>query len=95
MHIFKCLAYVYIPSEEWSKLDSKSNECIFLKFKKGVKWYMFRDPVPKRMVISMDVVFGETSMINTFRKEEESHLEGSRGDINRLVVQVELDDVEF
>ena len=39
MRIFGCPAYVHIPSEERSKLDSKSKKCIFLGFKKGVKWY--------------------------------------------------------
>ena len=45
MRIFGCLAYVHIPIEERSKLDSKSKKCIFLGFEKGVKGYKLWDTV--------------------------------------------------
>ena len=94
MRIFGCPAYVHIPIEERSKLDSKSKKCIFLGFEKGVKGYKLWDPVAQKVVISGDVVFDEKSMIKDFRKEEESQEKGSSGDSNRSVVQVELDEVE-
>ena len=72
IRIFGCLAYMHIPSEERSKLDSKSKKGIFLGFKKGVKGCKLWDPVVEKVVISRDVVFNEKSMIKAFRKEDES-----------------------
>ncbi|KAE8715745.1 hypothetical protein F3Y22_tig00110160pilonHSYRG00324 [Hibiscus syriacus] len=46
-----------------SKLDAKSNECIFLGYKKGVKGFKFSDPVAKKIVINRDVVFYEHPML--------------------------------
>jgi len=63
MRIFGCPAYVHIPIEERSKLNSKSKKCIFLRFEKGVKGYKLWDPVAQKVVISRDVVFDENSMI--------------------------------
>ncbi|KAL0415707.1 UNVERIFIED_CONTAM: Retrovirus-related Pol polyprotein from transposon TNT 1-94 [Sesamum latifolium] len=41
LRIFGCPAYVHVPSDERSKLDPKSKQCIFLGYKKGVKSYKF------------------------------------------------------
>ena len=54
------------------------------------KW----DLVAQKVVISRDVVFDEKSMIKDFRKEEKSQEKGSSSENNRLVVQVELNEVE-
>ncbi|KAE8681218.1 Indole-3-acetic acid inducible 11, putative isoform 1 [Hibiscus syriacus] len=35
LRIFGCPAYVHVPADERSKLDAKSNECIFLGYKKA------------------------------------------------------------
>lgn len=37
--LFGCPTYMHIPSEERSKLDSKSRQCIFLGYGKRVKGY--------------------------------------------------------
>ena len=37
LRIFGCPANVHIPSEEWSKLDPKSRQCVFLGYGKGLK----------------------------------------------------------
>ena len=94
MRIFGCPAYIHIPIDERSKLDSKSKKCIFLGFKKGVKCYKLWDPMAQNVVISRDVVFDKKSMIKAFRKKEESQEKGNSSDNNKLVVQVELDEVE-
>ena len=41
LRVFGCLAYVHIPSEEQSKLDSKSRQCVFIGYGKRVKGYKF------------------------------------------------------
>jgi hypothetical protein len=37
LRVFGCPAYVHVPSEERSKLDPKSRQCIFLMYEKWVK----------------------------------------------------------
>ena len=34
--VFGCPAYMHIPSEERSKLDPESRQCVFLRYGKGV-----------------------------------------------------------
>ena len=34
LRVFGCLTYVHIPSEERSKLNSKSRQCVFLGYRK-------------------------------------------------------------
>ncbi|KAL0426860.1 UNVERIFIED_CONTAM: Retrovirus-related Pol polyprotein from transposon TNT 1-94 [Sesamum latifolium] len=63
LRTFGCLAYVHVPSDERSKLDPKSKQCIFLGYKKGVKGYKFWDPVARKMVVSRDAVFDEQFML--------------------------------
>jgi hypothetical protein len=41
LRVIGCPAYVHILSEERSKLDPKSRQCIFHGYGKGVKGYMF------------------------------------------------------
>uniref|UniRef100_A0A2N9F9A0 CCHC-type domain-containing protein n=1 Tax=Fagus sylvatica TaxID=28930 RepID=A0A2N9F9A0_FAGSY len=93
IRIFGCLAYVHISGEDKSKLDPKSKKCIFLGFKKGVKGYKLWDPVAQKVVISRDVVFDKKSMTKAF-KEEKSQAVESINNIDRLMVQVELDELE-
>jgi len=92
--IFGCPAYVHIPSEERSKLDSKSKKCIFIGFKKEVKGYKLWDLVLEKVVISRDVVFDEKSMLKAFKKEDESQVVGSCSYSGKSIVQVDLDEVE-
>ena len=58
--MYGCQAFVHVPKEKRSKLDSKSQECIFLGY--GEDKYGFRlwDPIAKNIVRSQDVVFNET-----------------------------------
>jgi hypothetical protein len=40
LRVFGCRAFVHIPNDERSKLDSKINECIFLGYENGEFGYM-------------------------------------------------------
>ena len=62
---------MHISSDERSKLDPKSKKCIFIGYVKGVKRYKFWDPVAKKMVINMDVVFDEQFML---QQKDKSHV---------------------
>ena len=39
LRVFGCDAYVHIPMEKRTKLDNKSERCIFIRYKAGLKGY--------------------------------------------------------
>ena len=47
-------------------------KCIFLGYKSGVKGYKLWCPETKKLVISKDVIFNETSMIHVLAPRESS-----------------------
>ena len=47
-------------------------KCIFLGYKYGVKGYKLWCPETKKLVISRDVIFDETSMIQALAPKESS-----------------------
>ena len=57
--IFGCDAYVHVPKEKRTKLDSKSKKCIFIGYKDGLKGYKLWNPVTRKVVYIPDVVFRE------------------------------------
>ncbi|KAL0387501.1 UNVERIFIED_CONTAM: Retrovirus-related Pol polyprotein from transposon TNT 1-94 [Sesamum radiatum] len=85
LRIFGCSAYVHVPSDERSKLDPKSKQCIFLGYKKGVKSYKFWDPVARKMVISRDTEFDEQSMLQ--QHQNEMSKVGSSSDTLQMVLE--------
>ena len=89
LRVFSCPAYVHIPSEEQSKLDLKSKQCIFLGYGKGVKCYKFWDPTANKAVINRDVVFDENSMLKSTQGKEQQVPESRSSD--KQVVKVELE----
>ena len=58
--MYGCQAFVHVPKEKRSKLDSKSQECIFLGYGEDQYGFQLWDPVAKKIVRSRDVVFNET-----------------------------------
>eukprot|EP00253_Pinus_taeda_P016903 PITA_16903 len=59
LRVFGCDAYVHVPKEKLTKLDSKSKKCIFIGYKDGLKGYKLWNPVIRKVVYSRDVVFRE------------------------------------
>jgi len=59
MRVFGCDAYVHVPKEKRTKLDSKSEKCIFIWYKDGLKCYKIWNPVTRKVVYNQDVVFRE------------------------------------
>jgi hypothetical protein len=59
LRVFGCDAYVHVPKEKRTKLDSKSEKCIFIGYKDGLKGYELWNPVARKVVYSRDVVFRE------------------------------------
>jgi len=59
LRVSKCDAYVHVPKEKRTKLDSKSEKCIFFRYKDNLKGYKLWNPVTRKVVYSQDVVFRE------------------------------------
>ena len=70
LKVFGCSANVHVSSEERSKLDAKSRQCIFLGYPKGVKRFKLWDPNANKVVISRDVIFDEKSMLQSTQEKE-------------------------
>lgn len=47
LRVFGCRAFVHIPKDERSKLDSKTKECIFLSYENDKFGYKLWDPIEK------------------------------------------------
>ncbi|KAL0453639.1 UNVERIFIED_CONTAM: Retrovirus-related Pol polyprotein from transposon TNT 1-94 [Sesamum latifolium] len=86
LRIFGCPAYVHVPSDERSKLDLKSKQCIFLGYKKGVKGYKFWDPVARKMVVSRDAVFDEQFML----QQHQDKMPKDSSSLDTLQMELEL-----
>eukprot|EP00253_Pinus_taeda_P020668 PITA_20668 len=59
LRVSGCDAYVYVPKEKRTKLDSKYEKCIFIGYKDGLKGYKLWNQVTKKVVYNRDVVFRE------------------------------------
>ena len=59
LRIFGCVCYVHIPSELRSKLDAKSEKCVFVGYSLEQKGYRCYNPITKELRVSRDVVFDE------------------------------------
>ena len=70
LKVFRCKAFVYVPKEQRSKLDSKSTPCIFVGYEDAEFGYKLWDPKEKKMIKSQDVVFYENENLADFEKIE-------------------------
>eukprot|EP00253_Pinus_taeda_P028404 PITA_28404 len=59
LRVFGCDAYVHVPKEKRTKLDSKYEKCIFIRYKDGLKGYKLWNLVTWKVVYNQDVVFRE------------------------------------
>jgi len=63
LRVFGCDAYVHVPKEKRTKLDSKSEKCIFIGYKYGLRGYKLWNPVTRKVVYNRDVVFREVKVV--------------------------------
>eukprot|EP00253_Pinus_taeda_P014659 PITA_14659 len=63
LRVFGCDAYVHGPKEKRTKLDCKSEKCIFIGYKDGLKGYKIWNPVTRKVVYNPDVVFKEVKYV--------------------------------
>lgn len=93
LRIFGCPAYVHVQSEQRSKLDSKSKQCIFLGYEKGVKGFKLWDPTSHKVVLSRDVVLDESHMMKSINMQDD-RMQVYESDRERSSIQVELNESE-
>ena len=60
LRVFGCLAWVHILKRRRHKLEPKSQDMIFVRYKPGSKGYQFWDAAHRHFKISCDVKFEET-----------------------------------
>ena len=61
MKVFGCAAHVHVPSVKRSKLDARSEQCIFVGYCSERKAYRLFNPGTRKIVFSRDVEFDESS----------------------------------
>ena len=74
LRAFGCDAYVHIPKEKRGKLDNKSERCIFIRYKDGLKGYNLWNPETRKVVYNRNVVFREVKYVvkhEVLQKEHE------------------------
>jgi hypothetical protein len=76
LKVFGCKAFVHIPQDGRSKLDSKTRQCIFLGYGGDQFGNKLFDPIARKVVRSRGVVFVEDQMfediVKTKKKVSES-----------------------
>eukprot|EP00253_Pinus_taeda_P033408 PITA_33408 len=59
MRVFGCDAYVHVPKEKRTKLESKFEKCIFIGYMDCLKGYKLWNLITRKVVYNRDVVFRE------------------------------------
>jgi transposase InsO family protein len=59
LKVFGCITYVHIPDEKRSKLDPKTEKCIFIGYSLEQKGYRCFNPSTRKLQVSRNVVFDE------------------------------------
>ena len=67
---FGCLAYMHVPKDHRSKLDSKSKACIFMGYSGHEFGYRLWDLVNKKVLRSRDIVFLEDKTIEDWKQQK-------------------------
>ncbi len=60
--IFGCSAFVHIPQVSRTKLDPKSERCVFVGYCEAQKAYRFWNPLTRKIKISRDAIFHENDI---------------------------------
>ena len=63
LKIFGCICYVHIPQELRTKLDAKSEKCIFVGYSLDQKGFRCYNPVTRELLVNQDVIFDELSSL--------------------------------
>ncbi|KAK8952542.1 hypothetical protein KSP39_PZI003451 [Platanthera zijinensis] len=67
MKVFGCPAYYHVKID---KLEPREKKAIFIGFRRGVKGYKLYDQLERKIIISRDVTFDETSLLKPRDSEQ-------------------------
>ena len=79
------VGHVHIPDARRTKLEDKSMSCVLLGVSDESKGYRLYDPIAKKIIVSLDVIFEEESQWNwdaSYDKELLMDLEWEDGGYN-------------
>ena len=57
LKVFGCDAYVHVPNDERIELNSKSERCIFIRYKDGLKGYNIWNQETRKVVAHIHNLF--------------------------------------
>jgi len=63
MRLFFSNAYLHVPKEKRTNLDSKLEKCIYFRYKDGLKGCKFLNLETRKVEYSQDVVFREVKYV--------------------------------
>jgi hypothetical protein len=84
LRVFGCIAYAFFNPQKRTKLDEKSEKCIFIGYCTQSKGYRLYNPESGKIIVSRNVMFDENA--NWKWNEEKQGVE--------IIESIELDDVE-
>ncbi len=64
LHVFGCAAFVHVPKEIRTKLDSKGVKCIFIGYCEKTKGYILYNLISQFVIINHGVIFHESKNFN-------------------------------
>lgn len=73
LKVFGCISYVHIDSTKRSKLDAKSQKCVFVGYGGDEFGYRFWDYENRKIIRSRDVIFNENVMYKEREAAESSN----------------------
>jgi transposase InsO family protein len=75
LRVFGCTAFAHVPKQRRTKLEAKAVKCIFVGYSSQSKAYRLYNPETKKIIISRDVIFLESSRhgSNTTATQAEAH----------------------
>ena len=88
LKVFGCKACVHVPKQEWSKLDVKTKQCIFIGYGQVEFEYHFYNRIYKNLIRSRDVALFEDRTIEDIDKTEQldSHADESLVDVDPIPI---------
>jgi adenylate kinase family enzyme len=74
LKVFDSTCYALIPKEKRSNLDARCRKCIFLGYSNTTKGYHIYDEINKKLIISKDMIFLESSKKDKIFEMQLDHL---------------------